>query len=126
MLRATRVRRGPVTSAVVVYESVTGQGPAVGEDPDDIGAPADFLVQPFLGIVGPDPPSDFTGERGARRQVRTGLVQVGGGLGELGLEGVDDLPGPGVDRGGVGLFEDGARCPSHTCGSRCAGWSAPG
>ena len=25
---------------------------AVGEDPDDVGAPADLLVEPLLGVVG--------------------------------------------------------------------------
>jgi len=31
----------------------TDDGPAVGEDPDDVGAPADLLGQPLLRIVRP-------------------------------------------------------------------------
>ena len=30
------------------------QGVAVGEDADDVGAAADFAVEPFLGVVRPD------------------------------------------------------------------------
>jgi hypothetical protein len=29
-------------------------GVAVGEDPDDVGAPAEFFVEPLLGVVRPD------------------------------------------------------------------------
>ena len=59
------------------------QGVAVGEDADDIGASADLLVEPFLGIVGPDLAPDLLGERGERQQVGSGLLQMVGNLGEF-------------------------------------------
>jgi len=37
------------------------EGVAVGEDADDVGAAADFFVEPFLGIVGPDLAPDLLG-----------------------------------------------------------------
>jgi len=46
------------------------QGGAVREDSDNVGAAADLLVEPFLGIVGPDLPPDLLrepGERGSSR-----------------------------------------------------------
>jgi len=45
------------------------QGVAVGEDPDDVGAPPDLLVEPFLGVVRPDLASDLLGERHERQQL---------------------------------------------------------
>ena len=39
-----------------------GDGVAVGEDPDDVGAAADLPVQPFLRVVGPDLAPDGFGE----------------------------------------------------------------
>ena len=56
---------------------------AVGEDADDVGAPADLLVEPFLGVVRPDLAPDLFGERGERQQVLSGGFQVFGDLGEL-------------------------------------------
>jgi len=53
-------------------------GLSVGEDPDNVGAPADFLVQPFLGVVGPDLTPDLFGERGERQQVHAGGIEVSG------------------------------------------------
>jgi len=85
------------------------QGAAVGQDPDDVGAAPDLLVQPFLGTVRPDLPPDLVWERGEGQQVRFRLVEVGRCFRELGLERVDDLLGLVVDRVGVGLFEDGAQ-----------------
>ena len=49
------------------------EGVAVGEDPDDVGAAADLLVQPLLGVVGPDLPPDLLRERGERGQMSGGL-----------------------------------------------------
>lgn len=40
----------------------TEDGVAVGEDTDDVGAPADLLVQPLLGIIGPDLLPDLLGK----------------------------------------------------------------
>jgi hypothetical protein len=37
-------------------------GAAAGEDADHIGSPADFLVEPFLRVAGPDLAPDLTGE----------------------------------------------------------------
>ena len=66
------------------------QGVAVGEDADDVGAAADLLVEPFLGVVRPDLAPDLLGERGERQQVRPGRFEVFGDLGELVGERVDD------------------------------------
>ncbi len=38
-------------------------GGAVGEDPDDVGAAAELLVEPFLGVVRPDLPPVLFRER---------------------------------------------------------------
>jgi hypothetical protein len=58
------------------------QGVAVGEDADDdVGAAADFFVEPFLGVVGPDLAPDLFGERGECQQVRAGVLQMIGDLG---------------------------------------------
>ena len=38
------------------------QGVAVGEDPDDVGAPADLAVEPFLGLLRPDLAPDLLRE----------------------------------------------------------------
>jgi hypothetical protein len=37
-------------------------GVTVGEDADNVGAAADLLVEPFLGVVGPDLLPDLAGE----------------------------------------------------------------
>ena len=66
------------------------------------------MFEPLLRIVAPDLPPDLAGEGGERQDVVAGLVQVGGGGGQLGLERGDDLGVLGADRGRVGLLEDGA------------------
>jgi hypothetical protein len=63
------------------------QGVAVREDPDDVGAAADLLVEAFLGVVRPDLAPDLFRERGERRQVRTCVLKMVGDLGELVGEG---------------------------------------
>ena len=63
---------------------------AVGEDADDVGAPADLLVEPFLGVVRPDLAPDLLGECGERQQIRAGGLQMFGDLGELVGKCVDD------------------------------------
>ena len=83
------------------------RGP-VGEDPDDVGAAADLLVQPFLRVVRPDLAPDLVREAGEREQVLAGVVEVLGGVGELRGDGVDDPAELVAHRGGVGLVEDGA------------------
>ena len=55
---------------------------AVGEDADDVGAPADF-VEPLLRVVRPDLAPDLLGERGERQQVGAGGLEVLGGLRQL-------------------------------------------
>ena len=57
------------------------QGVAVGEDADDVGAAADLLVQPLLGVVGLDLPPDLLRKHGERSQVRAGLPQGSPDLG---------------------------------------------
>ena len=76
------------------------QGVAVGEDADDIGAPADLLVEPFLGVVGPNLAPDLFGEGSELQQVLPGILEVFGDLGSL----VDVLPAHriAVDVGGSG------------------------
>jgi hypothetical protein len=49
---------------------------AVGEDPDDVGAAADFLVEAFLWVVRPDLAPDLVRERGEREEIVAGLVEV--------------------------------------------------
>ena len=61
-------------------------GGAVGEDPDDVDAAANLLVQPFLRVVRPDLPPDLAGECGEGRQVALGGVEMTGGLGELAFQ----------------------------------------
>jgi hypothetical protein len=61
----------------------------VGEDPDDVGAPADFLVEPLLRVVGPDLPPDLAREGGEGQQVAAGVVEVLGGGRELLLDRLD-------------------------------------
>jgi hypothetical protein len=60
-----------------------------------------------LRVVRPDLPPDLAGEGGECRQLVLGGVEVFGGLGELGLQGVEDVPHLSLDRLGVGLLEDG-------------------
>ena len=56
---------------------------AVGEDADDVGAPADLLVEPLLGVVGPDLAPDLFGERGERQQVGRAASRWSATLGSL-------------------------------------------
>ncbi len=79
---------------------------AVGEDADHVGSPADFPVQPFLGVVGPDLPPQLLGVGGEGQDVGSGRLEVLGDAGQLFGEGVDDAVELGVHRGGVGLVVD--------------------
>jgi hypothetical protein len=60
-------------------------GVAAGEDADDVGAAADFLVQAFLGVVGPDLLPDFAGEGGEGEEIFAGGFEVPGALGSEAL-----------------------------------------
>jgi hypothetical protein len=53
---------------------------AVGEDADDVGAPADLLVESFLGF-GPDLSPNLFEERGERQQIRAGGFKLVRSLG---------------------------------------------
>ena len=46
----------------------------VGEDADHVGAAADLLVEPFVGVVRPDLPPDLLGERGESGDVLAGVA----------------------------------------------------
>ena len=46
----------------------------VGEDADHVGAAADLLVEPFVGVVRPDLPPDLLGERGEGEDVLAGVA----------------------------------------------------
>ena len=81
------------------------QSVAVGEDPDDVGAAADLLVEPLLGVVRPDLSPDLLGERGERQQVRPSLLEVGGDLRELVSQGTDDPIILGANRFSIWLVE---------------------
>ena len=81
---------------------------AVGDDPDHVGAPAEFFVEAFLGVVRPDLATVLFGERGERQDVGCCVGEVVGGVTELLLE-LCDYPGVlGPGRRRVGLGEDGA------------------
>ena len=57
-------------------------GAAVGEDADDVGAAAEFLVEPFLGVVRPDLLPVLLGEPGEGQHVGGGVGEELGGGGE--------------------------------------------
>ena len=83
-------------------------GGPVREDADDVGAPADLLVEALLRVVAPDLAPDLAGEGGEGEDVVAGVVEVGGGPGELGLQRLHDVAVLGMHGGSVGLLEDGA------------------
>src|SRR5947208_633091 len=59
-----------------------GDGGAVGEDADDVGAAADLLVEPLERVGRPDLPPDGFGVGREAEQVGLGLVQQLCGCGE--------------------------------------------
>src|SRR5579883_3494391 len=78
-------------------------GRAVGEDADDVGAPADLLVEALLRVVAPDLAPMLAGEGGEGEEIRTGFGEPSCRLWETLRELVDH---PGVrspDRLLVGL-----------------------
>ena len=85
------------------------QGVAVGEDPDDVGAAADVLVEPFLGVVGPDLPPDLFRKHGERGQVLRAGVEVLSDFGELLGQCLPDPIISGVNGFRVGLVVDRVR-----------------
>src|SRR6202008_3236371 len=56
----------------------------------DVGAATDFLVEPFLGVVGPDLAPDLFGKGGERQEIGACSVEVFGDLGELVGQCIDD------------------------------------
>jgi hypothetical protein len=78
----------------------------VGEDADDVGAAADFAVEPLLGVVGPDLSPDRFRERGEREDVGAGVVEVFGDRRKLVGQRVEDAVELGGDGVGVGLVID--------------------
>ena len=83
-----------------------GDGLAVGEDLDHIGAALDLPVEPLDGVVGPDLGPVLPGEGREGRQVRLGVDQHPGDLGERVPQGVDDVLVLGRHRLPAGLGED--------------------
>jgi len=79
------------------------QGVAVGENADDVGAAADLPVQPLLRVVAPNLPPQLLGVDGEGEDVRPGLLEVFGDLGQLVGERLDDPVELGVHRRRVGL-----------------------
>src|SRR4051794_34030442 len=57
---------------------------AVREDPDDVSAPADLLVEPFLRVVRPDLGPMLHRERTEGQDVVGGVQHDGGDVGEPG------------------------------------------
>ena len=86
---------------------------AVGEDTDDVGAPADLFVEPLLGVVGPDLSPDLFGEGGERQQICAGIIEVLGDFGELVGQGVDDPIILGSNGLRVGLVVDRVQQGAH-------------
>ena len=86
-----------------------GDGAAVGEDLDDVGAAFDLAVESFDGVVGPEFAPVVGGHVSERGQVGVGAVEHVGDVGEPGLDQVvGDVFVAGVDGFGGGLGVDGA------------------
>ena len=84
------------------------------EDADNVGAAPDLLVEPFLGVVGPDLTPMRFGEPGERQNVASRLIEMVTSFGETDLrEVIDDTTVLGPHRVGVGLGEDGADHGGH-------------
>jgi hypothetical protein len=60
-----------------------GDGVAVREDADHVGAAADLHVELLVGVVGPGLSPDSLGEGGEREQVGAGGIEVVVDLGQL-------------------------------------------
>ena len=78
-------------------------GLAVGEYPHGVGASADFAVEAFIGVVGPDLGPYPGGEGREGEDVFPGLIEVVTHGGELVVDVVQESVVLSVDRGGVGL-----------------------
>ena len=81
-------------------------GGSVGEDPDHVGAPADLLVQTFLGVVGSDLAPVLGGKGAEGQDVVGGVEQIGDDIDETGLSQlVGDVGQLGPGGVAVGLLE---------------------
>jgi hypothetical protein len=78
----------------------------VGEDPDDVRAALDLLVDPLERVCRGDLAPVGARERGVGGHVGLGIFEEFGGLGELRLEQPDDVTQLSSGPGGVGLSED--------------------
>ena len=76
---------------------------AVGEDSHGVGAAADFAVEAFVGVVGPDLCPYPGGEGCEGEDVCPGVIEVIAHGGELVVDVVQEAVVLGVDRCGVGL-----------------------
>ncbi len=85
----------------------------VGADADHVGAAADLLVEPVVGVVRPDLPPDILGERGEGEDALAGVLEMLRHAGQLLCEGVGDAVELGLDRCGVGLVVDGMQRCRH-------------
>lgn len=76
---------------------------AVGEDSHGVGASADFAVEAFIGVIGPDLGPHPGGEGREREDVCPGLIEVITHSGELVVDVVQEPVVLSVDRCGVRL-----------------------
>ena len=84
-------RRGRGSGGLGPYVVLLGQHRAdqpdecvsVGEDADDVGAPADLAVEPLGGVVRPDLALKLLGERGEGQHVGAGASRCSATLGSL-------------------------------------------
>ena len=122
-----RYRRSPYCHSSLLWQGgadQTGDGLAVGEDLDHIGAALDLPVEPLDGVAGPDlGPVLPGGCRGEGRWVRLGVDQHLSDLGEGLPQGIDDVLVLGDDGLLTGLGEDGRdeRVDRLGCGPSPAG-----
>ena len=100
---------------------------AVGEDAYGVGASADFAVEAFIGVVGPDLGPYPGGEGRECEDVCSGLIEVIAYGGELVVDVVQEPVVLRVDRCGVGLggatrlsSTPSTRTPAKRAGFRCS------
>ena len=88
---------------------------SVGEDPDNVGAPADFTVETLCRIVRPHLCPHRFRCSGKRENLIQGLFQVVGNLGETLVTKFDNFPGLVPGGPSVGLLEYGMKHPRQGC-----------
>ena len=90
-----------------------GDGVAVGEDPDAVGAAADFAVEALVGVVRPDLGPEAVGEQVEREDVGSGGVEVFVRVRQLAVDVVQQPVELGVNSVGVGLVVNGMQHRFH-------------